>query len=66
MEPTWTSGEYPGGGVLIGRLLGNRGWVQLGGYWVLLVFFAKLEGTKKLVRWLHSGYMRGSSDSEFL
>jgi len=26
MEPTWTSGWCPGGGVLAGRLLGNRGW----------------------------------------
>jgi hypothetical protein len=26
MEPTWTSGGCPGGGVLTGRLLGNRGW----------------------------------------
>jgi len=34
---------------------------------VVVGIFAKPEeGTKKLVRWLHSGYMRGSLDSGVL
>ena len=29
MEPSWTKGCTPGGGVWIGPFLGFRGWVKL-------------------------------------
>ena len=74
MEPTWTSGGCPGGGCADWAVTRKQGWglenevyETPGKLRCCWYFFAKPEeGTKKLVRWLHSGYMRGSLDSGVL
>ena len=58
-----------GAGLAVTRQLGGmeNGVYETPGNCVAVGIFCEAqEGTKKLVRWLQSGYMRGGLDSGFL